>query len=89
MFELKTGGKPESFEFSVDGEKYSVPLLRSLDIETANEFRDLETDRAVTDWIMENIFRANAPKALEAITIGQYAELQQAYIDASKVSVGE
>lgn len=85
MLELTTEQK--KFEFSVDGVVYSVTALESIPYERTKAVREMTSDNEAARWIADEIFEKEAPKAMQKITSGQWAQILSAYL--SKVTPGE
>ena len=81
MFEFETV-EPRKFEFAVNGERYSVPLMDGLPwalMESFAEVRQSEDGVKMTKWFIDNVFEAYAPGSTEELTVGQITELLTAY----------
>lgn len=88
MFAIETG-EIRTFEFSVDGKAYSIPVLDAMPYTLLKEFRNYTKGNVdgvdVALWAVEHIFEAYAPGCTEKLTMGQLYALVDAYVDVEKV----
>lgn len=94
MYEIKSS-KIKTFDFKLDGEAYSVPLLRHMPLKKLLSYnKQLRHVKAGTEGdfyltFIADVFDENAPGVTDRLTTDQFASLMQAYIAESNVSPGE
>lgn len=89
MFTIETG-ETRTFEFSIDGKEYEVPLLSELPIPTVKEFLEVRKSADGAEaaiWLAENVFEAYAPGCTEHLKTSELAALVGEY--AKESSLGE
>lgn len=94
MYEVKAS-KVESFEFKMDGETYSVPLMRHMPLKKLLEYNKALSkvkSGQESDFLIQfisDIFDGHAPGVTDRLDAEQFRDLMQAYIAEGKVSPGE
>lgn len=77
------------FEFEMGGKKYAVTSLDALPLARTDALKGVKTDAEAVEWIRSEIFERECPAAMEAITVGQWKKLVNAYLEDSPVTPGE
>lgn len=77
------------FEFEIGGKQYSVPHMDDIPYDTVKGLREAKTNAEAVEWIIANVFEAEAPEAMRGITNGQMKALLNAYLDEAGATPGE
>ena len=86
---LVLDAEPRKFEFAIGGETYAVTALDALPLARTDALKGITTDAEAVEWIRREIFEQECPAAMEAMTVGQWKILVNAYLNDSQATPGE